>query len=406
MTPQPGKIKDARRSLAMLGGLCLFLSAIEYLIPKPLPFMRIGLANLPLLLALNLLGPKDFFLLVTIKILGQGIISGTLFSYVFLFSVAGTLSSAALMYVLRRLAGERYLGYAGIGCAGAMTSNAVQLVLARYCIFGPALRYMIPPFLVSGFASGIILGLLCEYFCRRSRWYAFIQSGDSSALSSKNSGQAPQNGVTATLPSSAFSRFNAEELFVTGLLMALIFIFSRSLPLRTVQLLFFYLLARLSGKKINLLITLIIMAGIVFFNLLSPYGKILFSIGPLHITQGALLGGLDKAINLEGLLILSRACIRSDLGLPGTIGSLLGESLRMTELMREKKHLIRRGHISEGIDQLLLETEMADAAIKAPKETIRSVKNYILLCIMVLLTAAIGFLPEIRCLHGIILPLK
>ncbi|MDR2746090.1 MAG: hypothetical protein LBB77_01465, partial [Treponema sp.] len=29
-----------RRTLVLLGALCLFLSTLEYLIPKPLPFIR------------------------------------------------------------------------------------------------------------------------------------------------------------------------------------------------------------------------------------------------------------------------------------------------------------------------------------------------------------------------------
>ncbi|MCL2128626.1 MAG: Gx transporter family protein, partial [Treponema sp.] len=170
LTPQPGRERD--RSLALLGGLCLFLSAIEYLIPRPLPFMRIGLANLPLLLALDIFGPKDFFLLALLKVLGQGIIGGALFSYVFLFSLAGTFASASVMYLLRRLLGKKHLGFTGLGCAGAMASNGVQLVLARYFIFGPALRFIVPPFLASGFVTGAALGLFCEYFSRHSLWYA------------------------------------------------------------------------------------------------------------------------------------------------------------------------------------------------------------------------------------------
>ncbi|MDR0486770.1 MAG: Gx transporter family protein, partial [Treponema sp.] len=114
LTPQCGKAEYRdlylQRRCALLGGLCLFLSAIEYLIPKPLPFMRIGLANLPLLLALDIFSAKYFFLLAALKILGQGIIGGTFFSYVFLFSLAGTFSSAVLMYIARKVAGEKLLG--------------------------------------------------------------------------------------------------------------------------------------------------------------------------------------------------------------------------------------------------------------------------------------------------------
>jgi len=92
-----------RKNLAMLGALCLFLSAIEYMIPKPLPFLRIGLANMPLMLALDIFPFSAFMLLVCIKVIGQALITGTLFSYVFLFSLVGSFLSALLMFALRRI---------------------------------------------------------------------------------------------------------------------------------------------------------------------------------------------------------------------------------------------------------------------------------------------------------------
>jgi len=310
--------------------------------------MRIGLANLPLLLALDFFGLKDFFLLALLKVLGQGIMGGTLFSWVFLFSLTGTFSSAALMYLLRQLLGKKRLGFAGLGCAGAMASNGVQLVLARFLVFGPALRYLAPPFLASGFVTGIALGLVCEYFCRKSQWYAYHIRNFTTELHGGRGEKEKSCGIITPCNSVVF--------FFFGLLMALIFIVT-PLPVRAALFLVFCVFARLMGKKINPVITLIIMAGIVFFNLLVPYGKVLAAFGPLRITQGSLLAGLEKAVTLEGLLMLSRACIRSDLRLPGTIGSLLGESLRILELMREKKGLIRRGHIIAGIDEMLLEIE-------------------------------------------------
>jgi heptaprenyl diphosphate synthase len=376
LTPQHGRAGG--RTLALLGSLCLFLSGIEYLIPKPLPFMRIGLANLPLLLALDLFTFKEFFLLALLKVLGQGIIGGTLFSWVFLFSLAGTFASATVMYALRALLGKKYLGFAGLGCAGAMASNGVQLALARFLVFGPsALRYLAPPFLASGFVTGIALGLVCEYFCRHSQWYKTAELHGEK----ENSFNVINNNLS-------YISHNSVVLFCAGLIMAVIFVLS-PLPARGVQFLFFCALAGLMGKKINPLITAAVMAGIVFFNLLAPYGKVLAVLGPLRITQGSLLAGLEKALTLEGLLMLSRACIAGDLRLPGTVGSLMGESLRILELMREKKGLIRRGRIIEGIDRMMQEIEAGDitepdAPRTAPK---RNVKRVLLLGAMVLLTA-------------------
>jgi heptaprenyl diphosphate synthase len=381
-----------------LGSFCFFLSAIEYLIPKPLPFMRIGLANMPLLLALDIFSPGEFFLLALLKIIGQGITGGMIFSHVFLFSIAGTFCSALVMFGLRRLLGKKLIGFAGLGCAGAMASNCAQLLLARYLIFGPALRYLIAPFLASGLVTGISLGLICEYFCRHSVWYAEtkekITSNHIHPAAPERPGK-PARTVWDRL-------FNSRQLFIAGLLMALIFLLNRSLEIRMAQFLFFCLLAFLSGKKINLFAALLFMAGIVFFHLLAPSGKVLAAFGPLRITQGSLYAGAGKAITVSGLVILSRACVKSDLGLPGTIGSLLGESLRILELMRERAGMIRRKRIMSGLDQLMLEMEainldapadVSAADISAEKHE-KNIKSFLLLIAMVLITAAMNFIPH------------
>jgi heptaprenyl diphosphate synthase len=399
LMPQPGRA--GRTTLALLGSLCLFLSAIEYLIPKPLPFMRLGLANLPLLLALNIFGAKDFFLLALIKVLGQGIIGGTLFSWVFLFSVAGTFTSAGLMYLLRSFLSQKYLGFTGLSCAGAIASNGIQLVLARYMVFGPALRYLAPPFLASGFITGIALGLICEYFCRRSRWYEkhtryAVTEGVPNAEPVTE--EAMEISAEAVPQKKTFwdATFSSGGLFCAGLCMALIFLFSQSLASRVLQFCFFFLLALWAGRKTNPLLTVVFMGGIIFFNLLVPYGKVLAAFGPLPITEGSLFSGLEKAIILQGLLLLSRACIKSDLRLPGSIGSLLGDSFRILELMRAKKGIIRRGRVIDGIDQLMGYAETASPETTPCIGPKLSGKSVVLLGGMIILTAVLGFLPIIH----------
>jgi len=176
--------------------------------------------------------------------------------------------------------------------------------------------------------------------------------------------------------------------------MALIFMFNRSMKIHIAQFIFFCLLALLFGKKINLPATVLFTCSIVFFHLLAPFGKVLAAVGPLRITQGGLSTGIDKAITISGLVILSRACIRNDLRLPGTIGSLLGESLRMLELLREKRGMIKRKQIINGLDQLMLEMETIDIDDTPMKKQPINVKSILLLIAMVLITAGMSLIPH------------
>ncbi|MDR1302936.1 MAG: hypothetical protein LBK43_10785 [Treponema sp.] len=158
----------------------------------------------------------------------------------------------------------------------------------------------------------------------------------------------------------------SNDLFLAGLLMTAAFLVNPSTLVRCVQFLIFWWYAWLRGKKNRPLITLSVIGGIVFFNLLVPYGKVLGTVGIFPITQGALLGGLHKAITLEGLIMLSQASIRADLRLPGFFGSLLGESFRIFEKISQNKARITRKHIIEGIDHLLLELSAEQDVLAEP----------------------------------------
>jgi heptaprenyl diphosphate synthase len=143
------------------------------MVPKPLPFMRLGIANLPILLAVDILPLPWFIVLALVKVVGMSVISGSLFSYVALFSLAGTLVAALVMWGARRLGGK-LISAVGVSVLGAVASNAVQIFIAKYVVFGEAARLIAPLFLVMGLVTGTVLGLFVERFAATSVWYARI----------------------------------------------------------------------------------------------------------------------------------------------------------------------------------------------------------------------------------------
>ena len=90
--------KAANPALPFFTALCMFLSAVEYAVPKPLPFMRLGLANVPLMLAFGFMNFSSVLLLAALKVFVQGVISGTLLSYVFVMSFFGTFLSVIFSF--------------------------------------------------------------------------------------------------------------------------------------------------------------------------------------------------------------------------------------------------------------------------------------------------------------------
>ena len=174
-SPTEGRTDRGRTDLvAFLGALCLFLSAIEYMIPKPIPFLRVGIANLPILVSLDLLPVPSLLLVILLKVIGQGLIGGTLISYVFLFSAVGSFASGFSMILLRKLVG-RHMTLVGIGVLGALFSNLTQILLARLLIFGEGAWLIAPPFLALGTVTATLLGIFADRFVARSRWLASVR---------------------------------------------------------------------------------------------------------------------------------------------------------------------------------------------------------------------------------------
>ncbi len=168
-------LSASRRDLiALLGACCMFLSLVEYMIPKPVPFLRLGLANLPVLVALGLLSGPQVLLVVTIKVIGQGLLNGTLFSYVFVLSVAGSFASALCMLAVSRL-GARLISFIGISVIGSMASTVTQLVLASLLVFGRSGMLIAPPFLAAGLVTSVALGIIAAAFCGTSKWYRVVR---------------------------------------------------------------------------------------------------------------------------------------------------------------------------------------------------------------------------------------
>ena len=149
--------------------------------------------------------------------------------------------------------------------------------------------------------------------------------------------------------------FGAKALSIAGLIIMPALLFNPFTPFRVLQFLLFWFLAWLSGKKNNPLVTILVILGIVIFNLIIPYGEILFSIGTFKITSGALSTGIQRAVTLEGLIMLSRITIRRDLKIPGIFGELIGESFRIFAIIMDQKQRITRKNFITDIDRLMLD---------------------------------------------------
>ncbi len=181
----------------------------------------------------------------------------------------------------------------------------------------------------------------------------------------------PSNRRRRRPPNRLKQHLNAMHLFLTGALVLPAYLFQPLLAVRIVQVLLFAGLAHLAGKRIMWLYFAVTVFSIAFFNLLTPFGRVLVSIGPLTVTRGALEGGVMKGFTIVGLVFISLFSIRPDLRLPGRLGGLVARVFFYFERIIEGKKRIQARRLIASIDDVLEELYVPGAvAESAPVERV------------------------------------
>jgi len=164
-----------------------------------------------------------------------------------------------------------------------------------------------------------------------------------------------------------FDGASPQALFLCGALLFPPFLLQQDLVVRAGLIAAFVALNALAGRRIRVLQSILVAAGIAAFNLVIPTGRVLLAPLGLAITEGALKSGLMKATAMTGLVFLSRFSIRPNLRLPGRIGGLIGRSLFYFEAIMGQRRRIDRKDIIGSIDALLLSVTETGAAEGAGK---------------------------------------
>jgi heptaprenyl diphosphate synthase len=309
-------IDDNKDRLVYLAALSLMLSSIEYLIPKPLPFLKLGLGNLPLLLGLTLLPVKEYFLLALLKTICQGIIGGTLVSPFFVLSFCGTFASAAVMLIFHRLLKKKVTLFS-ISTLGAMANNLTQLALAALLIYGKTIFIATPLLLAVGLIAAPLLGLFAQAMVENTKFYTLAISNSLPHFQADNEKLAEK-------------RLSVRQVtFISISIAGIVASFLTSNPvLLAIGTVILLVCQKLSGRKVMLGIDIGLMISMVILSLLDRNGKVLLSLGPLQVTQGALVSALARGLRI--LMIMASSQILSAtkiLRLP-LLGSIFSLSAR------------------------------------------------------------------------------
>lgn len=144
--------------------LALIFSYIETLIPISfgIPGVKLGLANLIIVIALYNITLKEVYVLSIVRVLLSGVLFGNYFSIV--YSLAGGLLSLTVMALLKKTDGFSVMG---ISIAGGVFHNIGQLIVAMLAVETFAMSYYMPVLLIAGLITGFLIGVVADQILRR-----------------------------------------------------------------------------------------------------------------------------------------------------------------------------------------------------------------------------------------------
>ena len=140
--------------------LALIFSYVETLIPIQvgIPGVKLGLANLVVVVVLYKMGIKEAYTLAVVRVF----LFGNLFSIV--YSLAGGLLSLTVMVALKR---TKAFSLLGISAMGGVFHNVGQLIMAALVLESLSIGYYLPVLLISGLVTGILIGIISGEMLKR-----------------------------------------------------------------------------------------------------------------------------------------------------------------------------------------------------------------------------------------------
>jgi heptaprenyl diphosphate synthase len=157
---------SAARRLATVGmfvAASLVLHVAEGLFPSPLPFVRLGLANVVTLFALLTVGVRAAVAVVVLRVAVASVLAGTLAGPAFALSMAGGLAAALGMGAAARL-GAPPLGVVGVSMIGAACHNLAQLGVVAWLLAGAGAAWgLVPIALLVSAGAGLVTGLAARF---------------------------------------------------------------------------------------------------------------------------------------------------------------------------------------------------------------------------------------------------
>lgn len=163
-------MKSKAAYFGVFTALALIFSYVETLIPIHfgIPGIKLGLANLLIVIFLYKRNAKEALLLSVTRIILSGFMFANLFSI--LYSLSGGVLSLVVMAFLKK---KGIFSVIGVSIAGGITHNLGQLIVAMLVVETYRVGYYFPVLLLAGVITGMLIGIVANEVLKRLAGVSF-----------------------------------------------------------------------------------------------------------------------------------------------------------------------------------------------------------------------------------------
>ena len=147
--------------IAMLSALATAIGVAESFIPSiGIPGVKLGLANIIILITLYELGVGEAFTVNIFRVFLVGMIRGTIFSMGFLMSLTGAILSLGIMIIFYLLI--KKFSVIGVSVIGSLFHIFGQVLVAMAFLGSSYILLYLPFIAISAVITGIFVGLVAN----------------------------------------------------------------------------------------------------------------------------------------------------------------------------------------------------------------------------------------------------
>lgn len=164
------------RELILLVLLATIFGILDGIIPKPLPFMKLGLANVISLITVVRFGLLKAIELNMLRVFAVALVTGILTTPTFLLSLSAAFVSALTMGLIHKIKPGLF-SLTGLSIIGAVSSLWIQLLVAGYILEGLAVNSFV--LWITGWAifSGSFVGIFAGKIMQKKLILRVLQIG-------------------------------------------------------------------------------------------------------------------------------------------------------------------------------------------------------------------------------------